>query len=77
MRTKKKKVKHLNSETNRVNNKLIILDFPGFGGFGGDDEVEDEDDIHAPEEHVHGDNCNQDYGHKQANLDDLDAEETK
>ena len=55
------------------------LDFPGFGGFGGDDEIEDEDDVNAHEEqgHVHGANCDHDHDHKQANLDDLDSEETK
>jgi hypothetical protein len=29
-----------------------------------------------PEEHVHGENCNHDHGHK-ANLDDLDVEASK
>ena len=69
---KKKKVKLQDSETNKVK-KIFNLDFPGFGGFGGDDEIEDEDD-HAPEEHVHGENCNHGHDNKKANLDDLDAE---
>jgi hypothetical protein len=70
-----RRLKALTSEWNKVNNfYIIILDFPGFGG---DDELNDEDDMpEMPEEHVHGENCNHDNEPK-ANLDDLDVEASK
>lgn len=83
MRMKKmRRPKVLTSEWSKVNKFFnIILDFPGFGG--GDDELNDEDDMPdmpgmpgMPMEHVHGENCNHDHVPK-GNLDDLDVEASK